>query len=669
LSSGYTSTYLAHKIAAIVTEKVCGAKGTVKGSQVRVLVKGITSKEDEACIKNSKAGDFATKVKGFFQNITIEDPHANSEEVLKNYGLTCVKKAKGKFDVILKAVDHREYKKLKKSYYKTISHEHTAFFDVSHILKNELVPEPKPCKRVTKKEEKHTHEHETGSNAEHLANKPISGKGTKKKEGPNRYGKPNLSSISLTNNSATYSEQPYPVASNLAHSSLVEPDAVESKLLPLDDLKLVQVRIIEDLSSQNVLNADAVLVSAKNKDETQSILKWVRSHTLKEIALKPLLIASESELSNTMHFMFDGVFDHVNKPRIYQKVKNIINRNKHFQSRVLEIDYDRFFMETTLQFLYSREMVLEPVLYRSASLGYAYSFIFSAIKQGDEMNAITLLNQMADLGYVKKKAVDKVHSCNQCSGGYLIYRECCPKCGTADIKTSDLIHHFACANVSPEEDYIIEDELICPKCNKTLRHIGVDYDKPSTMHTCNHCHHEFQEAQVNALCVDCGYDNELSQLGLEYMYSYTITGKGEHVARYGIYKENEEVRIGTSNIVSSDIFNLFKQQEINRVIETHCFSFEGKISIDVRLIEGFHKDRQLALQKEISTIIASYLTSKDLVCSPSVRTYYFLMCSSSIDRATQMRELFKKNITKLLSDGLGEYPDQVLVHITGLGGG
>ena len=30
-------------------------------------------------------------------------------------------------------------------------------------------------------------------------------------------------------------------------------------------------------------------------------------------------------------------------------------------------------------------------------------------------------------------------------------------------------------------------DLVCPKCNRQLRHIGVDYEKPSKLFTCFNC--------------------------------------------------------------------------------------------------------------------------------------------------------------------------------------
>lgn len=70
------------------------------------------------------------------------------------------------------------------------------------------------------------------------------------------------------------------------------------------------------------------------------------------------------------------------------------------------------------------------------------------------------------------------HVCPKCYDKGMIYQETCPKCGSVDVEEHNMIHHFRCANISPERTYVKDGKLICPKCLKELHHIGVDYDRP-----------------------------------------------------------------------------------------------------------------------------------------------------------------------------------------------
>ncbi len=95
------------------------------------------------------------------------------------------------------------------------------------------------------------------------------------------------------------------------------------------------------------------------------------------------------------------------------------------------------------------------------------------------------------------------HVCPECFDKTMIYHETCPKCSSVDISEHNMIHHFRCANISPEKSYMKAGKLICPKCTRELKHIGVDYDRPTTSYHCNKCSINFSEARVICECENC----------------------------------------------------------------------------------------------------------------------------------------------------------------------
>lgn len=111
--------------------------------------------------------------------------------------------------------------------------------------------------------------------------------------------------------------------------------------------------------------------------------------------------------------------------------------------------------------------------------------------------------QLLRLGYIRRtRFIDRIHVCPICHSSHLLFFETCPECGSSDIHEEPVIHHFRCANVSPEHTYLQDGELICPKCRKQLRHIGVDYDRPSSIYTCRACEHTFMYPNMRALCTN-----------------------------------------------------------------------------------------------------------------------------------------------------------------------
>ncbi len=99
---------------ATETVKMMIKKGaTIKGS--RVLVLGITFKENCPDIRNSRAIDIIREFETYHVNVDVFDPWASAEEVHHEYGLDLISQAAdltGDYDGIVLAVSHNEFLEL-----------------------------------------------------------------------------------------------------------------------------------------------------------------------------------------------------------------------------------------------------------------------------------------------------------------------------------------------------------------------------------------------------------------------------------------------------------------------------------------------------------------------------------------------------------------------------
>ncbi|MCP4438459.1 MAG: nucleotide sugar dehydrogenase [Aureispira sp.] len=98
-----------------------------------VLVMGVTFKENVSDIRNSKVVDVVSSLKDFSVNVDIVDPLADAEEVMHEYGLSLTSEIDKKYDAIIVAVAHDEYKKLDAEYFKNISTSSPIFVDLKSI--------------------------------------------------------------------------------------------------------------------------------------------------------------------------------------------------------------------------------------------------------------------------------------------------------------------------------------------------------------------------------------------------------------------------------------------------------------------------------------------------------------------------------------------------------
>jgi UDP-N-acetyl-D-glucosamine/UDP-N-acetyl-D-galactosamine dehydrogenase len=78
----------------------------------RALILGITFKENCPDIRNSRVIDIYSELKQFGLEVDVFDPHAVSQEVKAEYGIDLVDQVEQKYDAIVLAVSHNEFKEL-----------------------------------------------------------------------------------------------------------------------------------------------------------------------------------------------------------------------------------------------------------------------------------------------------------------------------------------------------------------------------------------------------------------------------------------------------------------------------------------------------------------------------------------------------------------------------
>src|SRR6476660_6363865 len=75
----------------------------------RVLVMGATFKENVSDIRNSKVADVVKELKEFFLNVNVVDPHADSDELVHEYGFGLAPQAGKDYDAVIVTVCHDPY--------------------------------------------------------------------------------------------------------------------------------------------------------------------------------------------------------------------------------------------------------------------------------------------------------------------------------------------------------------------------------------------------------------------------------------------------------------------------------------------------------------------------------------------------------------------------------
>ncbi len=123
--------YIASEVVKLMIKK------DIRIKRAEILVLGITFKENCTDVRNTKVVDLVAELKTYDTNITIYDPWADDNEVMREYGLKSIKKLPNKkFDAVILSVAHNEFKAVD---FKLIKKDNAIVYDVKNILSDKII--------------------------------------------------------------------------------------------------------------------------------------------------------------------------------------------------------------------------------------------------------------------------------------------------------------------------------------------------------------------------------------------------------------------------------------------------------------------------------------------------------------------------------------------------
>ncbi|PWH86699.1 TackOD1 domain-containing metal-binding protein [Brumimicrobium oceani] len=334
----------------------------------------------------------------------------------------------------------------------------------------------------------------------------------------------------------------------------------------------------DSLKTDDIVFYDAVIIQAGDPEFTRHIITRIRGHFNPEHYLKPVLLLNQSSLKDPYINLIDGTLYSLEQIKlILPSVQNILLRIKDL-TFTSSLSYEALIIQKTISFMYSRNIdKMKPNVDFNSGIGYNYPILSVNFSRKEEHQVLNIIKTMTEEKLITKEFHDSVYLCNNCTSGYMSYREVCPKCNSSNAVSQDIVHHFPCSYVGPIEDFKnqIDDELNCPKCNKTLRHIGVDYDKPSIVNDCLSCGHRYQDFNVKAKCMNCQFDNEVEELKKSTINVISITKKGQVMAVNGYVTTSRDLQ-EIKGTVKLDTFTTMLKYEVERLKQT-----DGKSNLAV----------------------------------------------------------------------------------------
>jgi UDP-N-acetyl-D-glucosamine/UDP-N-acetyl-D-galactosamine dehydrogenase len=122
--------YVADQVSKLMTKK------RIHVVDANILIMGLTFKENCPDIRNTRVVDLVEEFKGFNCNVDVYDPWVDKDEAAHEYNIRPIDKLiKGKYDAILLAVAHDEFKVLSVEQIRAYGKDSHVLYDIKYLLK------------------------------------------------------------------------------------------------------------------------------------------------------------------------------------------------------------------------------------------------------------------------------------------------------------------------------------------------------------------------------------------------------------------------------------------------------------------------------------------------------------------------------------------------------
>jgi len=122
--------YVVDQVSKLMTKK------RIHIVNANVLIMGLAFKENCPDLRNTRVIDLVGGLEGFNCNVDVYDPWVDKDEAVHEYGIKPINKPiEGKYDAILLAVAHDEFKELTLEQIKAFGKDNHVLYDIKYLLK------------------------------------------------------------------------------------------------------------------------------------------------------------------------------------------------------------------------------------------------------------------------------------------------------------------------------------------------------------------------------------------------------------------------------------------------------------------------------------------------------------------------------------------------------
>ena len=415
---------------------------------------------------------------------------------------------------------------------------------------------------------------------------------------------------------------------------------------------------IEDLNQIDLESVSFFAIDMSDWQVGYQQLQHIRSFPIRNIYLKPVLFQCISE--DTPREVLNAA-DGIARPGeadLEQEYNNWSSRFENINTRIHSLEElsekgDTNITFKVLRFISTRGHEFKPIQSVRNTRGYIYPLLEPLFPKQDQ-GVLETLEYLADQKLISGQYVSRIYNCTHCGCAFINFYETCPDCASSDLRTEELIHHFKCAYIGEMSDYKRGQNLVCPKCDRALKHIGVDYDKSSVMYHCNNCQNVFQEPQVMTSCYNCWRVTAPENQIVRDIKAYSITALGQNSAQHGM---DSLLQIILETKVHAIPFNVFKtifDLELARITR-YKVSQSCLVILRLNAIDSIYSilgKRSRDVFNELSDAFKISLRTSDVFSVKDENILLVILTETALEYAEIAVSRLEKRILSLLTNNL-----------------
>ncbi len=305
--------------------------------------------------------------------------------------------------------------------------------------------------------------------------------------------------------------------------------------------------------------------------------------------------------------------------------------------------------------------VLHPEVSPQSFCGYTFPNVQHQLNlsPGDE---IAFLNYLAELGVFERHLQETIHLCPFCQNWALHFREVCPQCQDPHIQSVEMVHHYGCGFVGLQQQFWSGSQMVCPKCDQLVRHLGVDYERPASTFQCKACQALFAEPEVSCRSLVCGKSFSVENATVHHLYAYRVTERASVVVARGRLDPikgqatfiDVEYQVYTSQFFEEEVSR--ELHRANRSKRPFCLAMIRPENLPP-FEQRFGKTGVVSLSQTIAEVARQSVRASDLVARYLDSQLALLLPETSGDRGGLVTNRLRQSVQQLTHDRFGTSVD------------